>query len=520
LNLVLFKNGTTISIVHGSILKVPFSLLLFQDVAEPMRNFIQIFLILKAMKRSTIFLLILLGGLFFLTSCPGDEEDPLISEEIRMINTWIWEGMNEVYLWEEYLPDMDPDLQPDPEKFFYDLLYEEDRDSWIVDDYAALKEMFAGIQMTTGMSARPGLISDTRVISIVEYVTPGSPAADAGIKRGDIIHAIDGRSLTVDNYYDLYNQTTATFDFATWDGSWFIPDGRSITLTAIKLNQNPVVYREVIEYEGKKIGYFVYTQFTSGETGEWLEELNGVFEEFKTAGVTDVVMDLRYNPGGSLDLSAYIAGTLAPFSAMSGKEVFVRLSWNDLYNDFWKEYDLDEDGEPDGDESRQLLIRFPHSDLNMNLSRVFFLTTDVTASASESLITGLYPYTEVVHIGDTTYGKCYGSTTIEDFEEPKRHSWAMQPIILQYSNAEGFTGFVDGLAPDIMVRESLLYAKSFGSPNDPLLGAALEEITGVEVAAKKAALPEDAFRTLPVPANQAVERMIRWPEEHPARIPN
>ncbi|HER08052.1 MAG TPA: hypothetical protein ENO20_03995 [Bacteroides sp.] len=471
------------------------------------------------MKQQTILISFFIGGLIFLTSCPKDEEDPIISNEVKIINNWIWEGMNEVYLWEEYIPDMDPDIQPDPEKFFYDLLYEEDRDSWIVDDYQALADMFKGIELSTGMSARPGLISDTQVISIVEYVTPGSPAADAGIARGDIIHAINGQALTVDNYYPLYNQTTATFDFATWNGSWIIPDGRSITLTAVKLNKNPVVYREVIQVEGKKVGYFVYTQFTEGENGEWLVELNGMFETFKSAGVSDVVVDLRYNPGGSLDLSAYIASTLAPFSAMSRGETFVKLEWNDLYNDFWREYDLDGDGKADGEASRQLVIQLPQSDLNLDLSKVFVLTTDVTASASESLITGLYPYTDVVHIGDTTYGKCYGSTTIEDFEDPKRHSWAMQPIIVKYANAEGFTDFVDGLAPDIFVKENLLYAKPFGSQDDPLLGAALQEIVGVVLPAKKAVAAPSEFHALPVPGNQMVERMIEWPGESPAGNP-
>jgi carboxyl-terminal processing protease len=475
--------------------------------------FIYIFLILEPMKRTGIFLMLLIAGWALLPSCK--KEEPVISEETRIINNWIWDGMNDVYLWEKYIPDMDPDIQPDPEAFFYDLLYEEDRYSWITDDYQALEDMFEGIELATGMSARPGLITDTRVISIVEYVTPDSPASDSGISRGDIIYRIDNQDLNRDNYYSLYNQTTATFAFATWNGSEVVPDGRSISLTRIELNQNPVVHREVIEYEGSKVGYMVYTQFTSGKSGEWRTELEGVFEEFRSAGVSDVVMDLRYNPGGSLDLAAYLASTLGPYSAMNDRETFVDLIWNDYYNDFWKEYDLNDDGSPDGEDSEQLVIRLPQSDFNMDLSRVYFLTTDVTASGSESLITGLYPYTEVVQIGDTTYGKCYGSITIEDTEEPKRHSWAMQPIVLKYTNAEGFTDFVDGLVPDIPLQENLLYARPFGSLDDPLLAAALEDITGVPVIRKKALAPEAVFRALPPPRNTMVERMTGWPGAHP-----
>lgn len=472
---------------------------------------------MKMMKRNRIWLLLLIAGWFLIPSCEkgSKPEEEAVPRETRIINNWIWDGMNDIYLWEEYIPDMDPDIQPDPEEFFYKLLYKDDRDSWITDDYDALIDMFEGVELTTGMSARPGVINGNQVISIIEYVTPNSPAADSGIKRGDIIYAIDGRTLDRNNYYSLYNQTKATFEFATWNGYDVVPDGRSISLTAIQLNQNPVVYREVIQHEGKKVGYFVYTQFTDGKDGEWLDELKGVFEEFISAGVTDVVMDLRYNPGGSLDISAYIASTLGPFSAMNDNKTYVELVWNDFYNSFWKEYDLDKDGNPDGKDSPQLVIKLPQSDLNMNLSRVYFLTTDVTASASESLITGLFPYADVVHIGDTTYGKCFGSVTIDDYKEPKRHNWAMQPIVLKYSNAEGFTDFREGLMPDVPIEENLLYAEPFGSLKDPFLAAALGEITGVPVAGKKISELRTRFKALPVPQKAMVERIIEWPEDQP-----
>ena len=138
-----------------------------------------------------------------------------------------------------------------------------------------------------------------------------------------------------------------------------VPNGSEISLTAIELNQNPVIYDEVIDYQGQKIGYLVYTQFTTGQQGEWLDELNRVFEDFKSDGVSDVVLDLRYNPGGSLDLSAYIAANLAPVTAMEDSAVFVNLVWNELYNNYWAGADLDNDGAADGLDSYQLRIRLP-----------------------------------------------------------------------------------------------------------------------------------------------------------------
>ena len=135
--------------------------------------------------------------------------------------------------------------------------------------------------------------------------------------------------------------------------------------------------------------------------------------------------------------------------------------------------------------SSQLVIRLPQSDYNLNLSKVYFLTSRTTASASESLMVGLYPYTDVIQIGTTTYGKCYGSITIDDWEDPKRHNWAMQPLVLKYSNADGYTDFVNGILPDYVVADNLLYAEPFGSYRDPLLAKALEEITGVAPVTKK-----------------------------------
>lgn len=461
------------------------------------------------MKKLTV-LLVAVIGLALLPACEKLNNESDLSKETLILNNWIWEGMNEVYLWEAYIPDLDWREEADPEAFFYKLLYEEDRNSWIVDDYEELAAMFDGVETTTGMSAHPAIYTGSQWISFVEYVSEGSPAEDAGIVRGDIIYTIDGNTLSQSNYYDLFYQTTATFGFATWDGSQMVPD-RDISLTAIEFNQNPVNYSEVIEYQGQKIGYLVYTQFTSGEQNEWLDELDGVFEEFKTAGVSDVVFDLRYNPGGSLDLSAYIAATLAPVEVMQENEVFVDLVWNSLYNNYWQGADLDEDGDPDGAESWQLRIRMPQSDQNLDLPRVYFLTTDGTASASESLMAGLYPYMDVIQIGETSYGKCYASITVDDWEDPKRHNWAMQPIVIKYSNAEGFTDFQNGIVPDIEVDDNLLYAKPFGSLEDPLLARALEEITGVSPLVKKVAGPEIQFEYVPLPRKPLQERQLEIP---------
>ena len=118
---------------------------------------------------------------------------------------------------------------------------------------------------------------------------------------------------------------------------------------------------------------------------------------------------------------------------------------------------------------------------------------------------------DVVQIGETTYGKCYASITVDDWKEPKRHNWAMQPIVIKYSNAEGFTDFQDGIEPDIEVEDNLLYAKPFGSLEDPLLARALEEITNVAPASLKSVDAKINFRSLPRPRKPLHEWQVELP---------
>lgn len=461
-------------------------------------------------------LIFILGFVLLLAGCEKDTDsdpdpDPGLPEEIRILNNWIWEGMNDLYLWEEFLPNLNPDFEEDPEAFFYKLLYKDDRDSWITDDYEELLASFEGVELATGMSVSAWLYGDQNIFFFVEYVNPDTPAADSGIVRGDIILSIDGKTLTTDNYIELYyRQSTLSLGLGSWNGGTFIPESGEISLTKVEINPNPFRHHEVIDYEGSKIGYFAYTGFVPGPNDEWLDEINNVLSEFQTSGVTDVVVDLRYNRGGYGYVAEQLASVLAPASAVENHSIFSTQIWNEGYTRYWKESDQDNDGKPDGEESWRLVSRFPDTDLNLNLSRIYFLTTRFTASASEMLMVGFYPYLDVVQIGTSTYGKCYGSVTVPDFNDPKRHNWAMQPLVMKYANADGFTDFVDGLIPDIEVEDPILDAVPFGSLEDPLLAKALEQITGVAPGVKKSVPLDLNFESKPLPRKQIPELKMDW----------
>jgi hypothetical protein len=101
---------------------------------------------------------------------------------------------------------------------------------------------------------------------------------------------------------------------------------------------------------------------------------------------------------------------------------------------------------------------------------------------------------------------------VGDWEEPKRHNWAMRPIVIKYSNAEGYTDFVEGIEPDFLVQDNLLYAKPFGNLEDPLIAKALEEITGVSPLARKSVSAETRFKAFRIPLKQVPELDIDLPK--------
>jgi C-terminal processing protease CtpA/Prc len=138
----------------------------------------------------------------------------------------------------------------------------------------------------------------------------------------------------------------------------------------------------------------------------------------------------------------------------------------------------------------------------MDFDKMYILTGPGTASASELTITGLNPYMDIRTIGESTYGKYTASVTFkpEDLlktlynNNPSEYkdfkNWGIQPIVLRYANSLGVTDFKDGFAPDIPVEEDIFDGIPLGDEQDPLLAAAIEDITGVPVIAmKKARIP-------------------------------
>jgi carboxyl-terminal processing protease len=430
------------------------------------------------MKRPIISILTALLLLIFLPHCEKDLPEPngsndTVSEATKYINNWIWDVMNEVYFWNVYIPqNLDPNTEPDPEDFFQKLLYSQDRFSWLDDDYESLMDQYYGVAKEMGYSPAFGRFSNTDgVFIIVEYVFPGSPADRAGLKRGDIIVSINDTDLDMDNYLDLYRADIQTVTLGVLQQNGIAKTNTKIAMTAEVIALDPAIHYEIIDtIEGHKIGYLVYVEFTTGIDSIYLETLGNIFDTFSVAGITDLIVDLRYNPGGDIDAAGNMAAGIAPASVVQNHEVLVRFKYNSNYENFFLQ--------KEGENSENLVYRFPDNDHNLNLNRVYFLTTSGTASACEFTISGLSPYMDVILVGEDTYGKYTGSWIIPDLADPPRHNYALVPVVMKYANAEGYTDFNDGLPADILIEDDLFYAVPFGDLNDPVLYKAVEAIVG------------------------------------------
>ncbi len=439
---------------------------------------------MKTIKNLIAFLAVAL----FIASCQDDPLPPVEDEGLtttQKVNIFIEDVMEDIYLWADDILDIDPLTETDSKAYFDKLVYsEDDKWSFITDDIGALENSFQGIETSYGWSLTFGRFSNTNsLFAIVEFVYPNTPASEAGLKRGDLVISISSGDITDDNYRDLlYSESiSVTLGVITTGG---IAPKSNIRMTAKELNLNPVVFTNVIEHGGHKIGYIFYAQYIA----DYNSSLDSAFQHLMNENITDLVLDLRYNPGGGTVAAQHLCSSVAPKDAVDAERTLVSFRWNTKYQTYWE----------DNNVTQQLKINFTNDvPYKLDLDNLYVLTGNGTASASELTITGLKPYMNVKTIGATTYGKYTASITFkpEDFYDSKTYyeefdNWGLQPIVLRYANSQGVTDFKDGFAPDIAVRDILLddideglFVAQLGDKEELLLKAAIEDITGVEIIA-------------------------------------
>ncbi|MCK5368056.1 MAG: hypothetical protein KAQ62_05870, partial [Cyclobacteriaceae bacterium] len=154
--------------------------------------------------KSIAFLLIPLLLILLFSSCKDEDINP--SSGTLEINNFIWENMNDMYLWDDFIPqNIDITNEFDPKQYFEKLLFKPtDRWSYITDDHQALINSFKGIEKTFGHNFKLFLLPGSNdVVGVVKYVVPNSPADKANIGRGDVFYKVNGTTITTSNYRDL-----------------------------------------------------------------------------------------------------------------------------------------------------------------------------------------------------------------------------------------------------------------------------------------------------------------------------
>lgn len=435
--------------------------------------------------KNTFFSFSLLLLCFLIVSCSND--DSLKVPQDVEVKDFVWKGLNLYYLWQGDSPDLQDTRFStqnqlnaflrgfsSPEALFSHLTVDSsiDRFSVITNDYLQLEAVLSGTERTNGVDFQlfrktPG--SD-EIFGFVRYILPNTDAAGKPISRGDIFYAVNGTPLTVQNQSSLLGADTYTLNMADYAGGAITPNGNSVTLTKANYSENPVYLTNTFDLGSKKVGYLMYNGFTASFDGQ----LNQAFGQFQSAGITHLVVDLRYNSGGSVTSATRLASMIT--GQFTG-QIFAQQQWNQKVMDFFNE-----------NNPEQIINRFTNSLSNgtainsLNLQKVYIITSSRSASASELLIHNLKPYIDVTVIGNTTTGKNVGSIVLYDSptfgtqNRNPRHRYAMLPIVLRIADKNGNGDYANGIPPQVQLVEDLGNAGVLGQADEPLLQAALDYI--------------------------------------------
>ncbi len=373
----------------------------------------------------------------------------------RETNTWILDSMRYFYLWNSTLPSS-VDTTLSATAYFASIKNVEDRFSFL---YKASDPTTYPKYMLSQYGILFSIVNQQGPKGVIQLVIPSSVADLNGIKRGDYFTEINGTSITSNNAGALttamLNGTSATLNI----------NNKVITLPAQSLGENPIYKQDTFKIKDKVVAYLFYNYFND----TYNTALQQVFQTFKTSGATELILDLRYNPGGSVAAAALLNAMIAP--GIAEQSLFVKYAGNNHMGNrditYKSALSVPESGNP---------ISFSSlTDKRLSLSRIFILSGEATASAAELTINSLKPYTQVIQIGEKTFGKDKGAVIISDTRIP----WTLMPITYNLFNAQGKGGYTTGITPDYTIDEmSTLPLTRIGDPNDPLIAKAIAIISG------------------------------------------
>lgn len=349
--------------------------------------------------------------------------------------------LDDIYLWRQFLPKVDPVRFASPEAYLEAVRYRPlDTSYSYITSKAAHDALFSDSQYVGfGFSTR----TTSTAITVLQ-VFPASPASEAQIARGDRIVAVDGRSIAdlaasgaLDTVFgDPSAGVTATLDVVTRGGQM-----RRVSLQKRTVTIPPVSLTRVFQVNGRVVGYIFFRQFVRPSVAA----LDEAFAALRQAGVTDLVLDLRYNGGGLLDVAVHLASLIGDVTLRG--QVFGTIQHNERYRAFDQTLRFETIAEP------------------LRLSRLVAITTRSSASASELLINALRPYIPVTVVGERTYGKPVGQYGIDMCTR------VVLPVAFTTVNALGQADYFNGIAADCVAPDD--ESQDLGSATEASLAEAL-----------------------------------------------
>lgn len=417
-----------------------------------------------------IMALLLLAG-----SCrknAGGEAYP--TDSLGKINRWVLDSMRLFYYWSSVMPPK-PDYTKSPDAFFQSLLSKDDRFSLIIDaknrgpvksSYYKFGFHFAFMQIS-GYDGYMGVIT---------FVLPRSPASSLGLQRGHCFLKVNGQTITAQNIEAVTRMieaeaTTVQLTLATLvDNTW--QAANTVTASIAAVSEDPVYYTRTFTAAGKVTGYLFYNYFYE----QFDSRMLGAFSKFRNAGISELILDLRYNMGGSVASSAKMAALIAV--NLKATDIFAIYEGNSYMGRRGRTLQevLNTSGAGAGKNYPDLQAA------GVQLTRVFILTTKATASAAELIVNNLKPYVQVIQIGESTTGKDEASFEIIDRRSPRQVFWEIHPIVYKLFNKNNQGKYNLGLKPTHEVSELTgIPLAPVGEASDPLIKKALQLIYGSNI---------------------------------------
>lgn len=314
---------------------------------------------------------------------------------------------------------------------------------------------------------------------LVQLTYPGSPASIAGLERGDLITDINGIKYGANFNNEVPSLSNALFESqsAVIKGKKSNGNSFEFTLNKIRYKTKSVIKDSIYIDRAKKIGYLVFNSFS--KLSHTQGDLTTTFNKFQNAGVTDLIIDLRYNGGGYINTAEFLANKIAP-NTLNGKVMFTE-NFNSLMQNNKTKYVKNLSVEATNNKGEKVRVKLTDLDYsisgntfkftptgNLNINSIVFIVTDNTASASELLINIFKPHLAVKIVGSKTYGKPIGffPLTIGGYD--------VYFSMFESRNASDESNYYNGMSVHKSSNDDAYYP--FGSLNEQSFRAAYDYI--------------------------------------------